>query len=80
MAGMDEQPFANPYLAPQAPLIDPPPATRPRRRWRKIISYSIFAGLFLTAGGWSWYGDKFVIAMVCLTGGLIIRFWPLTDA
>ena len=73
---MDE----NPYQSPQSQLSDLPKPSTSRRRWRRIISNSIFAGLFLTSVGWSWYPDKFVIAMACLAVGLLIRYWPNHEA
>jgi hypothetical protein len=69
---MDEKSAKYPKVEWVDPWKPPPPA-----RWHKIISNSIFLGLFLTSPGWSEYADKLSIAMVCLMVALVIRYYDV---
>jgi hypothetical protein len=73
---MDE----NPYQSLQSPLIVQPTADISWTRWRKIVSNSIFVGLFLTSMGWTWDEDRFWIAIAVLLAALLIRFWPVSKS
>lgn len=67
---MDDNPYKSPSLA------TVPSKHEPKNRWRKIISNTIFATVALTSTTWSWYPDKFAIAIVCLLVAALIRWLP----
>jgi hypothetical protein len=66
----DDNPYKSPTSAPEPPKRDP------RNRWRRIISSTIFATVGLTSTAWTWYADKFVIAVLCLLMAALIRWLP----
>jgi hypothetical protein len=67
---MDENPYQSPRSATPA---ENPTSTN---RWRKIISTTIFAVVAIMSPAWSWFPDKFAIAMLCLLAAALIRWLP----
>jgi hypothetical protein len=72
----DENPYQSPnsdMTAAPAPILS---SAARVRRWRNLISTTIFATVALTATTWSWYEDKLVIALVALACAAAIRWYP----